>query len=89
MLGGGAGNKNEKDTISPTKFQFKDITDELKTTWKATLFVLEFCLFVCLHSEARGIAVPQPGIEPMPPALEARSLNHGTTREVPESHSYK
>ena len=26
--------------------------------------------------------LPQPGIEPMPPALEARSLNHWTTREV-------
>ena len=26
---------------------------------------------------------PQPGVEPMPPAVEARSLNHWTTREVP------
>ena len=25
----------------------------------------------------------QPGIEPVPPALEAQSLNHWTTREVP------
>ena len=30
-----------------------------------------------------GILVPRQGIEPMPPALEARSLNHWTTREVP------
>ena len=30
-----------------------------------------------------GILVPQPGMEPMPPAGEARSLNHGATREVP------
>ena len=29
------------------------------------------------------ILVPRPGIEPMPPALEARSLNPWTTREVP------
>ena len=27
--------------------------------------------------------VPQPGIEPGPPALEAQSLNHWTTWEVP------
>ena len=32
---------------------------------------------------ACGILVPQPGIEPVPPALEAQSLNHWTTREVP------
>ena len=26
---------------------------------------------------------PQPGIKPTPPALEAQSLNHWATREVP------
>ena len=30
-----------------------------------------------------SIIVPLPGIEPVPPALAARSLNHGTAREVP------
>ena len=30
-----------------------------------------------------GILVPQPGIEPMPLALGAQSLNHWTAREVP------
>ena len=29
------------------------------------------------------ILVPQPGIEPTPPAVEAQSLHHWTTREVP------
>ena len=29
------------------------------------------------------ILVPRPGINPVPPALEARSLNHWTAREVP------
>ena len=29
------------------------------------------------------ILVPLPGIKPAPPAVEAQSLNHGTTREVP------
>ena len=31
---------------------------------------------------ACGIFVPLPGIEPAPPAVEARSLNHWTSREV-------
>ena len=33
---------------------------------------------------AHGILVPQPGIEPMPPAVEAWRLNHGAAREVPK-----
>ena len=32
---------------------------------------------------ACGILVPRLGIEPMSPAVEARSPNHWTTREVP------
>ena len=36
-----------------------------------------------LHHAACGILIPRPGIEPMPPAVEVRSLNHWTTREVP------
>ena len=32
---------------------------------------------------ACGILVPQLGIELMPPAVEAQSLNHQTSREVP------
>ena len=36
-----------------------------------------------LRRAAYRILVPQPGIEPVPPAVEARSLNHWTTREVP------
>ena len=38
--------------------------------------------FFLLHHAACGILVPWPGIEPMPPALQAWSLNHWTTREV-------
>ena len=33
--------------------------------------------------------VPQPGIESMPPAVEAWSPNHWTAREVPTSWSLK
>ena len=35
------------------------------------------------HSMACGILIPQPGIKLMSPAVEARSLNHWTAREVP------
>ena len=36
-----------------------------------------------------GILVPQPGIEPMSPALKVQKLNHWTTREVPDSSVFK
>ena len=32
------------------------------------------------------ILVSQPGIEPVPPAVEALSLNHWTTKQVPQGH---
>ena len=40
-------------------------------------------LFLWLHRATNRTLVPRPGIEPMSPALEAQSLNHRTTREVP------
>ena len=40
------------------------------------------------HCAARGILVPWPGIEPMAPAVEAWSLNHWITREVPRARIY-
>ena len=41
--------------------------------------------FVCLwpHCTACRIWGPRPGIEPVPPALEAQNPSHWTTREVP------
>ena len=47
-------------------------------------FFLILFYFFWLHHVAWGILVPWPGIEPLPPALEVRSPNHRTTREVPE-----
>ena len=41
-------------------------------------------VFFWSHHMACGILVPQPGIKPMSPSVEARILNHWTTREVPE-----
>ena len=43
---------------------------------------ISFLFFFWPHCAACGMLVPQPGIEPMPPALGAQSLNHWTTREV-------
>ena len=40
------------------------------------------------HREAFGILVPSPGFEPVPPAVEAQSLNHWTTGEVPNANSF-
>ena len=42
--------------------------------------VFVFCFFWLCRAACR---TSQPGIEPVPPAVEARSLNHWTTREVP------
>ena len=39
--------------------------------------------FFLVHHMACGILVPRPGIKPASPAVEAWSLNHMTTREVP------
>ena len=51
--------------------------------WKVPLkfFFLTFTLWPC-HSACCTL-VPQPGIEPLSPALEVQSLNHWTSREVP------
>ena len=46
------------------------------------LFIYLFIF--CLRCRACGTLVPQPGIEPVPPALQAWSLNHWTAREVPQ-----
>ena len=52
----------------------------LKSLFVTILHLLLVCFFgrgVC------GILVPQPGIEPAPPALERGRLHHWTVREVP------
>ena len=42
-----------------------------------------FFLSLWQHYIPCGLSVPQPGIELTSPALEVRSLNHWTSREVP------
>ena len=41
------------------------------------------------HCKACGILISQPGIEPMAPSVEAQSLNHLATREVPRRILFK
>ena len=54
-------------------------------TWVISLFLyfFNFLKTFFFWPHACGILVPRPGIEPVSLALEARSLNHWTTREVP------
>lgn len=40
-------------------------------------------LIFWLHYVACGVLVPRSGVTPVPPALEAWSLNHWTSRRVP------
>ena len=42
---------------------------------------IKLTLFGC---RTWGISVPRPGIEPMPSALEAWSLNHWPAKEFPK-----
>lgn len=44
---------------------------------------LFFFLFFCLHHNESRILDPQPGTEPMPPAVEVWNSNHWTNREIP------
>ena len=43
---------------------------------KLYIVLIAILIFLPCH-EACGILVPRPGIEPVPPALEVQSLNHG------------
>ena len=47
------------------------------------LSIVPISFFFLPHRMACRILVPQPGIKPTPPALEAWSLNHWMAREVP------
>ena len=53
------------------------------------VFFFSFFFFFWPHCTTCGVLVPPSGIEPLPPALEAQSLNHWTVREVPVFFLYK
>ena len=71
------------------KIQGSEIPTKEKTTYYThvqwtwyTISQFYFVLFFWPCCVACGILVPWPGIEPVPPALEAEGLNHWTAREV-------
>ena len=48
-------------------------------------FLIKKNIYLCLAMQTVCvILIPQPGIEPMPPALEAESLDHWTKRDDPK-----
>ena len=55
----------------------------LQSVWENTFLLFLFFLHFGRAPWHMGILVPRPGVEPLPPAVEAQSLNHWTAREVP------
>ena len=55
---------------------------EQKKMKKMSYIAYNFFFLATCH-EAYGVLVPQPDIKHVSPTLEAQSLNHWTTREVP------
>ena len=58
-------------------------------TFKKSFLNAIYLFTFWLHHAACGISVRQLRIEPMPPAVEARNLNHWTAREVPGYHIFE
>ena len=72
-----------QEITSPTFLLFLSFLGHSFSASHSSLFFLFIFNFFWLHHAACGILVPWPGIEPMPLAVEAWSLTHWTTREVP------
>ena len=62
-------------------------TTEVYTSFDHNVSVI-YLLFFFLAVRLVGILVPRPGMEPGPPAVEARSPNHWTSREFPDLFVY-
>ena len=62
-------------------------TSKLANSWDMligpNLQLIHVLFFFLTAPSTCEILVPQPGTEPGPPALEAWSLNHWTTKEIP------
>ena len=81
--------KKKVDTHTSSCYRFLSLALVFFFCFKALPLGLAIYSFVCLFTGPRhvacGISVPRPGIRPTPPALEVRSLNHWTAREVPRN----
>ena len=71
----------QSGTLSKTPCQVSSLGKE-KSIHKTHLFFFLF-LFIWPLCSAGRILVRQSGIKLVPPAVEARSLNHQTAREIP------
>ena len=67
-------------SLIPQNRSGQDVTDETCVQVQDGVFNIFF--FFC-HIEAFWILFPQPGMESVPPTVEAQSLNHWTAREFP------
>ena len=69
------------------KLYYQSREKNFKTFWMTQLFFILLFYFIILffwpHRVARGILALRRGIEPVPLAVGAWSLNHWTTRGVP------
>ena len=77
----------ETDTLfSPEIFR---VEWKGRVWWKDSgILVVVVVVLSRLLCVAWGILVPKSGIEPVPPSLRVQSLNHWTTREVPEIQAF-
>ena len=80
---------NRKTTWkNKTKQNSVKICDLVLPLWAH--FLLSLTLFIYLPcSAACGISLPQSGIKPAPPAVEARSPIHRTAKEIPSLTNFK
>lgn len=46
-------------------------------------------IFLLLRGAAYGISVPQPGVEPVPHAVEAQSPKHGTAEDFCSFYAHR
>ena len=61
---------------------YHSLSSQLALSCSITLTNSIFFFFFWLHHTAYGVLVHQPGTEPVLPAVEVRSLNHWTAKEV-------
>ena len=69
-------------TLSQRFYDTLRLSSECKQKERKVILGGGLCHTAC------GILVPQPGIEPVPAALEAQSTNRGVTKEVPKGNTF-
>ena len=75
-----------RDLVKFGNVSIKFLIWRISYNFKADFLMQLIIFFGCT---AYGILVPQSGVEPISPVLEAQSLNHWTSREVPAVANFK